>query len=54
MAAADQLSYFDGTPEGFRTSVDLVFCLNSGEELPVHSAFLCAQSQIFCDMLVND
>lgn len=48
------LSYYEDKPEGLVNSADVFLVLDTGEELPVHSAFLSAQSQVFCDMLSND
>ena len=50
LAGQDQLPYYDGKPEGFVQSADILFILDTGEELPVHSALLCGQSSVFCDM----
>ncbi len=48
---AEVFEYFAGKPAGLARSADVLLVLDSGEELPVHSAFLTAHSNLFCDML---
>lgn len=50
MVGEYQYPYYEGKPEGFVQSADIYFELDTGELLPVHSALLCAQSSVFCDM----
>lgn len=42
--------YFVGKPEAFQQSADVLLVLDSKEELPVHSTFLCAHSSVFCEI----
>ena len=43
--------YFDGKPEAFKTSADILLVLDSKKELPAHSTMLLAHSEVLCDML---
>lgn len=44
-------AYLADKPAGFANSADVVLVIDSGEELPVHSPFLAARSDILNDML---
>lgn len=47
----DDLPYFAGKPAGFSRSADVLLVLDSGEELPVHCAFLASHSHVLCEMI---
>lgn len=49
--APEDLIYFRKAPAGVVDSADVLLILDSGEEMPVHSAFLCAHSQTFYEIL---
>ena len=48
---SEDLPYFRESPAGFTDNADVLLILDTGEELPVHSALLCAHSQTFYDIL---
>ncbi len=47
----EDFPYFRKAPAGVVKLADVLLTLDSGEELPVHSAFLFAHSQTFFDIL---
>jgi hypothetical protein len=49
-ARPEELPYFVGTPATFQNTTDLLFVLDSGEKLPVHSSQLTAHSHVLSDM----
>lgn len=46
-----ELPYLTGKPSAFVDSADVLLVLDSGEELPVHSTFLSARSDVLSNML---
>lgn len=49
--ASEDLLHFREAPAGVVHRADVLLILDSGEELPVHSAFLFAHSQTFYEIL---
>lgn len=45
------LLYLEGKPESFKNSTDIILVLDSGDELPVHSAIISAHSEPLCEIL---